>query len=88
MNKSLLYLMLGFLNKPKFIIGLILSFVGTIMSLFLPQFIGNLLNEEFLKTLLSNNTTLMITIGLFASIYTVQALSSYLIGECGSDSLK
>ena len=62
MNKSLLYLMLGFLNKPKFIIGLILSFVGTIMSLFLPQFIGNLLNEEFLKTLLSNNTTLMITI--------------------------
>jgi ATP-binding cassette subfamily B protein AbcA/BmrA len=87
MNKSLLYLMLGFLNKPKFIIGLILSFVGTIMSLFLPQFIGNLLNEEFLKTLLSNNTTLMITIGLFASIYTVQALSSYLIGECGSDSL-
>lgn len=51
MNKKLLKLIIKYLNKPKFLFGLGLSFIGTIMSLFIPQFMGNLLNEEFLTRL-------------------------------------
>lgn len=45
MNKELLKLIIKYLNKPKFLFGLGLSLIGTIMSLFIPEFMGNLLNE-------------------------------------------
>ena len=84
---KILKLLLQFLNKPKFILGLFLSLVGTIMGLFLPQFIGKLLDKQFLNLLLSNPVTLLIVLFMFVSVYIIQSLSSYLIGSCGSLSL-
>lgn len=47
MNKGLLKLLFSFINKKKFFIGLCLSFIGTLLGLMLPQFIGKLLDENF-----------------------------------------
>lgn len=87
MNKKILNLTIRYLNKPKFIFGLMLSFIGTIMGLFVPQFMGNLLNKEFLTTLISNPVTIMVTISLILLVFSIQAFSSYMIGVCGSQSL-
>ena len=87
MNKKIINLTIRYLNKPKFIFGLMLSFIGTIMGLFVPQFMGNLLNKEFLTTLISNPVTIMVTISLILLVFSIQAFSSYMIGVCGSQSL-
>lgn len=87
MNKELLTLIFKFINKPKFFIGLILSFFGTTMALFLPQFIGQLLDAEYLSNLLSNSKNILHLAIFFVVVYFVQSFSSYLIGSCGSDSL-
>lgn len=84
MNKKLLKLIIKYLNKPKFLFGLGLSFIGTIMSLFIPQFMGNLLNEEFLITLISNPITIAVSIVSILLVFSVQASSRYVIGLCGS----
>lgn len=87
MNKKLLKLIIHYLNKPKFIFGMALSFIGAVMSLFVPQFMGNLLDEEFLTMLISNPVIVMVAISLLSLVFVVQAYSSYLIGVCGSQSL-
>ena len=87
MNKELLKLIIGYLDKPKFIFGLVLSFIGTIMSLHIPQFMGNLLNEKFLSALVSSPVTVIVAITLLLSVFAIQAFSSYVIGLCGSKSL-
>lgn len=87
MNIKILNMTIKHLNKPKFIIGLIFSFIGTTMSLFIPQFMGNLLNEEFLTTLASNHILVTVTVGILIFVYAIRALSSYIIGVCGSQSL-
>lgn len=87
MNKKLLKLIIHYLNKPKFMFGMVLSFIGAVMSLFVPQFMGNLLDEEFLTMLISNPVIVMIAIGLLSLVFVVQAYSGYLIGVCGSQSL-
>lgn len=87
MNKELFKLIIKYLNKPKFIFGLVLSFIGTTMSLFVPKFMGNLLDEEFLTTLISSPVTIIVAIISISSIFFIQAFSSYVIGLCGSQSL-
>ena len=87
MNKKLLKLIIKYLNKPKFLFGLGLSFIGTIMSLFIPQFMGNLLNEEFLITLISNPITIAVSIVSLLLVFSVQASSRYVIGLCGSQAV-
>ena len=47
MTNPLFKLLIGFLNKPKFIVGFILSLVGTSLGLLLPQVIGKLLDITF-----------------------------------------
>lgn len=87
MNKELLKLLFSFINKKKFIIGLSLSFIGTLLGLLLPQFIGKLLDEQFLTSIVSEKDTLFSLVGFFIFVYTVQAVASYLIGTCGSQAM-
>lgn len=87
MNKELLKLLFSFINKKKFFIGLCLSFIGTLLGLMLPQFIGKLLDEHFLTSIVSEKDTLFNLVGFFIFVYTVQAVASYLIGTCGSQAM-
>lgn len=87
MNKELLKLLFSFINKEKFFIGLCLSFIGTLLGLMLPQFIGKLLDEHFLTSIVSEKDTLFNLVGFFIFVYTVQAVASYLIGTCGSQAM-
>lgn len=87
MNKGLLKLLFSFINKKKFFVGLCLSFIGTLLGLMLPQFIGKLLDENFLKSIVSEKDTLFNLVGFFIFVYTVQAVASYLIGTCGSQAM-
>ena len=87
MNKELLKLLFSFINKKKFFLGLCLSFIGTLLGLMLPQFIGKLLDESFLKSIVSEKDTLFNLVGFFIFVYTLQAVASYLIGTCGSQAM-
>ncbi len=53
MTNPLFKLLIGFLNKPKFIVGFILSLLGTSLGLLLPQVIGKLLDITFLTEIAS-----------------------------------
>ncbi|WP_161947024.1 ABC transporter transmembrane domain-containing protein, partial [Streptococcus suis] len=52
-----------------------------------PQFIGKLLDQTYLRSLLAQPLLLSGFILFFISVYTIQALSGYLIGRSGSQSL-
>lgn len=86
-NNEMLALIMKFIEKPKFIFGLLLSFLGTALSLLLPQAIGQLLDEQFLRDLLNRPAILVGFVSLCLSAYTLQAISTYLIGLCGSVTL-
>lgn len=64
-----------------------MSFIGTSMALFLPQFIGKLLDEKFLKIFINHPSILIGFSTFFIVVYSLQAFSSYIIGVCGSESL-
>ncbi|MCB2861206.1 ABC transporter ATP-binding protein [Streptococcus suis] len=87
MNRRLIKILLSSLHKRAFLSGMLLSIVGVVMGLFLPQLIGKLLDETYLSSLLSQPLLLSGFILFFISVYTIQALSSYLIGWSGSQSL-
>lgn len=87
MNKTLFKFLIKSINKPKFTLGLFMSFIGTSMALFLPQFIGKLLDEEFLKIFINHPSILIGFSTFFIVVYSLQAFSSYIIGVCGSESL-
>lgn len=75
------------LNKQTFFTGMVLSLVSTVMGLFLPQFIGKLLDQTYLTDLLANPSLLMGFALFFLMVYGAQGLSSYLLGRSGSQSL-
>lgn len=87
MNRRLVGVLLKSLNKTMFLFGIVLSALGVGMSLFLPQFIGKLLDQTYLSNLLTQPLLLSGFILFFISVYTIQALSGYLIGRSGSQSL-
>lgn len=87
MNKRIVKLLLKSLNKPLFFLGLLLSSFGTAMGLLIPQIIGKLLDNKFLVELISDYTSLSILVLFFFAVYIIQAVSSYIIGLCGSKSL-
>ncbi|MBM7321360.1 ABC transporter ATP-binding protein [Streptococcus suis] len=87
MNRRLVGVLLKSLNKTMFLFGIALSVLGVGMSLFLPQFIGKLLDQTYLRSLLAQPLLLSGFILFFISVYTIQALSGYLIGRSGSQSL-
>ncbi len=87
MNKTLFKFLIKSINKPKFTLGLFMSFIGTSMALFLPQFIGKLLDEKFLKIFINHPSILIGFSTFFIVVYSLQAFSSYIIGVCGSESL-
>lgn len=84
---KLLRILFDFLNKKQFIIGLTVSFLGTTLGLLLPQFIGQLLDEEFLKKLITEKEILISLVAFFIGVYGLQALASYLLGICGSQAM-
>lgn len=53
MEKGLLGLSFEFLPKIKFIVGMICCLCGTVLSLFLPQVIGQLMEVSFLACLMA-----------------------------------
>lgn len=85
--KSIFHMLFQFLNKSQFILGIFLSVIGTILSLFLPQLIGQLISAEFLQSIISNPDYLMAMIIFLVLTYGIQASASYIIGSCGSQSL-
>ena len=87
MTKRLLYLIFSYMNKLKFLFGLILSMVGTGLGLLIPQFIGRLLDSSYLAELLQNQESLLILVVFFIGIYSLQAYSTYLLGSCASQAL-
>ena len=87
MTNPLFKLLIGFLNKPKFIVGFILSLVGTSLGLLLPQVIGKLLDITFLTEIASQPLLLTGMVLFFVSVYVIRAVSSYLVGTCGSQAL-
>lgn len=87
MNKLFFKFLIKSIDKPKFILGLILSFIGTSLALFLPQFIRKLLDEHFLKMFIHHPSILDVSAAFFIIVYSLQAFSSYMIGVCGSNSL-
>ena len=87
MNRRLVGVLSKLLNKTMFLIGIVLSALGVGMSLFLPQFIGKLLDQTYLRNLLTQPLLLSGFILFFISVYTIQALSGYLIDRSGSHSL-
>lgn len=87
MNKTLFKFLIKSINKPKFTLGLFMSFIGTSMALFLPQFIGKLLDEKYLKIFINHPSILIGFSTFFIVVYSLQAFSSYIIGVCGSESL-
>jgi ATP-binding cassette subfamily B protein AbcA/BmrA len=64
-----------------------MSFIGTSLALYLPQFIGKLLDEHFLKLAINDPSILVVSAAFFIIVYSLQAFSSYIIGICGSRSL-
>lgn len=88
MNRKLVGVLLKSLNKTMFLFGIVLSALGVGMGLFLPQFIGKLLDQTYLSNLLTRPALLAGFILFFVSVYTVQALSNYFIGRSGSNALK
>lgn len=87
MNNRLLKFLIRELDKPKFILGLVMSLAATSFALLLPQFIGKLLDESVLKTFIGSPVALIGFIGVFVTVYAAQAFSNYMIGLCGSKSL-
>ena len=87
MTNPLFKLLIGFLNKPKFIVGFILSLLGTSLGLLLPQVIGKLLDITFLTEIASQPLLLTGMVLFFVSVYVIRAVSSYLVGTCGSQAL-
>ena len=87
MNKTLFKLLIKSIDKPKFILGLFMSFIGTSLALYLPQFIGKLLDENFLKLAINDPSILVVSAAFFIIVYSLQAFSSYIVGICGSRSL-
>ncbi|MBS8057351.1 ABC transporter ATP-binding protein, partial [Streptococcus suis] len=53
MNRRLVGVLLKSLNKTMFLFGIALSALGVGMGLFLPQFIGQLLDQTYLSNLLT-----------------------------------
>lgn len=49
MNRRLVGVLLKSLNKTMFLFGIVLSALGVGMGLFLPQFIGKLLDQTYLS---------------------------------------
>ncbi|HEL1759384.1 TPA: ABC transporter ATP-binding protein [Streptococcus suis] len=88
MNRRLVGVLLKSLNKTMFLFGIVLSALGVGMGLFLPQFIGKLLDQTYLSNLLTRPELLAGFILFFVSVYAVQALSNYFIGRSGSKALK
>ncbi|MEX2803620.1 ABC transporter ATP-binding protein [Streptococcus sp. H31] len=87
MTNQLFKLLINFLNKPKFILGFVLSLIGTNLGLLLPQLIGRLLDVKFLTEISSQPNLLAGMVLFFISVYVIRATSSYLVGTCGSQAL-
>lgn len=76
------------LDKPRFFMGLFLSFISAGMGLLIPQFIGKMMDMSFLTFILSNPLMLIGMLLFFLSVYTLQAISSYLLGMSGNQAMK
>ena len=87
MTNQLFKLLINFLNKPKFILGFVLSLIGTSLGILLPQLIGKLLDVKFLTEITSRPNVLAGMVLFFISAYVIRATSSYLVGTCGSQAL-
>lgn len=72
------------LNKPLFALGLLMSFIGTGLSLFLPQVIGKLLDKSFLTRMTTQPILVTQVIIFFVLVYALRGFSGYLLGRCGS----
>lgn len=83
MNGKLLKIIIKNINKPLFILGTVLSVFGTSMGLLIPQYIGELLDIDFLNKTILNREVLLGMILFFVTVYVVQAGSSILLGFCG-----
>ena len=68
--------------------GLFLSFISAGMGLLIPQFIGKMMDMSFLTFILSNPLMLIGMLLFFLSVYTLQAISSYLLGMSGNQAMK
>ena len=76
MTNPLFKLLIGFLNKPKFVVGFILSLVGTSLGLLLPQVIGKLLDITFLTEIASQPLLLTGMLRFFVCVYVGRAGAS------------
>lgn len=73
-----------FLDKPRFFIGLLLSFLGTGLGLILPQLIGLLMDQKFMNSVVSQPHLLLGMALFFVVVYIIQAFSTYLLGMSGN----
>lgn len=76
------------LDKFKFIGGLFLSFAGASLGLMIPQVIGRMVEPSFLQQFLSNPWMLFFLPLFFIFVYSLQSLSSYLLGRSGNEAMK
>lgn len=84
MKKRLLSLLFRFLPKVTFSVGLLLCLGGTVLSLFLPQMIGRLMEPDFLTEVITSPSLMAGMVVFFVLVYAVQAASRYMLGLCGS----
>lgn len=84
MKKRLLSLLFTLLPKVRFSVGVLLCLCGTVLSLFLPQVIGRLLEPRFLTEVVTSPNLMGGMVAFFVLVYAVQATSRYLLGLCGS----
>lgn len=77
-------LVFSFLDKKRFVLGLILSLASAGLGLLVPQAIGNLLDSQFLVQLLKSPIQLIVLVAFLIATYCLQAVAGYLIGQSGS----
>lgn len=87
MSKSISYLVFKYMNKPRFILGLFLSLLSSLVALIIPSLIGGFIDGNFLQLISDHPSQLLGSVALIVGVYFFQAYSSYLIGVEGGKTL-
>lgn len=75
------------MNKSRFILGLILSVLSSLVALIIPSLIGGFIDGNFLQLISEHPLKLLGFLALIIGVYFFQAYSGYLIGVEGGKTL-
>ncbi|MBF0698781.1 ABC transporter ATP-binding protein [Streptococcus danieliae] len=87
MNKSITDLVFKYMNKSRFIFGLLLGLFSSLVALILPSFLGEFIDGAFLQIISDHPSQLLGFVVLVVVVYFLQAYSGYLIGVEGGKTL-